>query len=205
MIRGLVVPLSPAEVVTRALYLAGETRGGMLDDYVRQPTDVCPVGYYRLKGYNGGKDPTASDPFDRWHLDGGEQTNITSDCMGGAAWCSGFDRYQPQRFAHIYKGWINTDSIIMDASGPRRCFAPLDRPESGAMIVCRSGSRGHKVGHVGVVVSYRASEWSPYYAECWQAIGVVDIAARDGRANRRTTGRGWFDTGAVFVRSIMEP
>lgn len=198
--RGRVVPLTPAQVVTRALYLAGERFGADLDEHVRSPAERCPVGYYRLPDHNGGTDPTAPDPFSRWS-DGGSPRR-TSDCIGGAAWCSGFDRYQPQRFAHIYSGWINTDSSLMDARGPARCFRDLGRPEPGALIVCRSGSRGHRVGHVGVVVSVPA-EWDPADLGCWQAIGVVDIAGRTGRANMRTTGRGWYRTEAGFLVSKM--
>lgn len=203
------MPLTPEQVVARALYLAGEVGADALDPYVRDPAPECPVIYYRLNGdrdglpaYNGGKDPTAPDPADRWSKPGSTFVNRTSDCMGGAAWCSGFDRLQEERFGHLYDGWINTNSMILDASGPRRCFVPLERPEPGCLVVCKSGSPGHKVGHVGVVVSVPAA-WDPSSRACWEAISVVDVAARDGRANRRTTGRGWFGTGALFVRSTM--
>jgi len=195
------VPLTPEQVVARALYLAGEVGADALDPYVRDPAPECPVIYYRLQDHNGGTDPTAPDPATRWRTDGG-LTAITCDCAGAAAWCSGYDRFQPQRFAHLYGGWINTNSMILDASGPRRCFVPLERPEPGCLIVCKSGSPGHKVGHVGVVVSVPAA-WDPSSRACWEAIGVVDVASRASRANRRTTGRGWFGTGALFVRSTM--
>lgn len=201
--RGLVVPLTPADVVQRALYLAGEAHGSKLDPFVREPAAVCPVASYMLREYNGGKDPQAPHPFARWRTDDGLPM-LTADCMGGAAWCSGFDRYQPRRFLHIYAGWINTDSMIQDALGPAKCFEALGRPSPGALIVCRSGSPGHRIGHVGVIVDVPA-EWLASARECWDAIGVVDVAARRGRANRRTTGRGWFGSGAVFVRSLMRP
>jgi hypothetical protein len=207
--RGLVVPLTPEQVVKRALYLAGEVGADELDEYVRDPAPVCPTIYYRLNGahdglgnYNGGKDPTAPDPADRWCKPGSTFVNVTSDCVGGAAWCSGFDRYQPVRFGHLYSGWINTNSMILDASQDKRCFVPLDRPEPGCLIVCKSGSPGHAVGHVGVVVD-APDEWDPSLRLCWESIGVVDVASRQGRANRRTTGRGWYNTGALFLRSIM--
>jgi hypothetical protein len=158
MTRGAVVQLAPTDIVARALYLAGEVTSAELDQHVRNPAKVCATGYYRLKDHNGGKDPTAPDPFTRW------QGNITSDCMGGAAWCGGFDRYQPARLP-LYDGWINTDSMVMDVP----------------------------------------AEWDRTRRECWEAIGVVDIAARKGRANRRTTGRGWFGAGAVFAVSTMRP
>ncbi len=202
MTRGLVLPLTPVQVVTRALYLAGEMTSDALDAHVRNPARECPVITYQLKTYNGGKDPTAPDPADRW-LDGPGR-RVTSDCMGGAAWCSGFDRYQSKRFAHIYEGWINTDSMILDAKWTAKCFRALARPEPGSLIVCKSGSPGHRIGHVGVVV-FVPAEWDPQYLGCWKAIGVVDIAGRSGRANKRTTGAGWFGTGAMFLRSLMQP
>lgn len=198
--RGMVVPLTPAQVVTRALYLVGARSGHELDAHVRSPAEVCPTIYYRLPDHNGGDDPTAPDPASRWVTDGGTNA-VTSDCVGGAAWCAGFDRFQPKRFG-FYSGWINTNSMLLDARGPAKCFDDLRRPEPGTLIVCRSGSRGHKVGHVGVVVSVPA-EWDARQLGCWQALGVVDIAGRSGRANMRTTGRGWWLTDAGFLRSKM--
>lgn len=204
MTRGLVVPLSPAEVVQRALFLAGEVTSAKLDRYLRASVPRCPTIYYRMEaGRNGGFDPTAPDPASRWQTDGGTWA-VTCDCVGGAAWCAGFDRYQPVRFDHLYGGWCNTNSIIIDASGPARCFVALARPEIGSMVVCKSGSPGHAVGHVGTIVSVPA-EWDATKRECWEAIGVVDVAGRKGRANMRTTARGWFGTGALFVRSRMIP
>jgi len=202
--RGTVVPLTPAEVVTRALYLAGEITSATLDRYMRSPPPMCPTIYYRLADHNGGSDPTAPDPASRWQTEAGTWA-VTCDCAGGAAWCAGFDRYQPDRFGHLYSGWINTNSMILDCEDQRRCFEPVGRPLPGTMIVCKSGSPGHAVGHVGTVVSYGLAEWDPTVKECWDAIGVVDVAGRQGRANKRTTGRGWRGTGALFVRSIMVP
>jgi hypothetical protein len=211
--RGLVVPLTALQIRQRALYLAGEVPLETLDEHVRRDRapSLCPTLYYLLKEHNGGKDPTAADPADWWSKPGSSTVNVTCDCIGGASWCGGWDRYQPVRFSHIYDGWINTDSMIMDARGPRRCFIPLERPEPGRFLVCASGSPGHQVGHISVCVGYKLAEWEPKARECWEAIQVVDVAARrnpDGspaRANRRTTGRGWYGTGALFTRSIMAP
>lgn len=235
MTRGIVLPLTAEQIVARALYLAGETSLDTLDDHVRrpfgQPADIpssvrCPEIFYLLHEHNGGKDPTASDPADRWSTDaelervrnGGPMApapfvNRTCDCIGGASWCSGFDRYQPVRFGHVpgYDGWINTDSMIWEATHTKRCFVDAGRPEPGTMIVCASGSLHHAIGHVGVVVGSKLAEWDPKVAACWSAIEVVNVAAyRDdhgnpARANRRTTGAGWFGTGALFCRSIMVP
>src|SRR5688572_19136032 len=128
-LRGLVLELTSDEIVNRLLYLAGKVDSSKLDKCVLNPAPTCVTGYYRLNGdhdgyapYNGGKDPTACDPFDRWRKTGKTFVNITSDCIGGQAWAHGFDRYQSSRFAHIYDGWINTDSMRMDVSrvlGPK--------------------------------------------------------------------------------------
>lgn len=204
MTRGVVVPLTAAERVLRMRYLAGLAKLHELDAHVRRDgaPDDCPALYYLLKEHNGGKDPTAPDPADRWMKPPSTFVNRTCDCIGGQAWCGGWDRYQPARFAHIYDGWINTDSMILDAKGPRRCFVPIDRPTPGDMVVCASGSRGHRVGHIGGIIAVPA-EWDATKLECWAAIEVVDVAARTGRANSRTTAAGWFGTGALFTRSVM--
>jgi hypothetical protein len=198
--RGKVLGLTLDQVAARARYLA---------------SPQCVAGYYRLNGekdglppYNGGKDPTAPDPFDRWVKPGGKNTNITADCIGGAAWCGGFDRYQPERFAHLYDGWINTDSMLMDAKGKAKCFVLLDRPTIGAFVVCPTKSPGHpKAGHIGTIIGVPA-EWDPEIVECWRALRVVDVASRGAsRANIETTGAGWYQARVQggFVRSVMTP
>lgn len=201
MTRGLVLGLSLDQVAARARYLG---------------SDECVVGYYRLNGasdglpaYNGGKDPRAADPFDRWHKPGSDFVNITSDCIGGASWCGGFDRYQPERFAHIYDGWINTDSMLLDAKGVARCFELLDRPTVGCFIVAPTGSPGHaKCGHIGTVVEVPA-EWDSGAIECWRLVKVVDVASRGAgvRANKETTAAGWFAARKQggWVRATMRP
>ncbi len=218
MTRGRVVSLTPEQVVTRALYLAGERTVHDLDDHVLVRTNTpegCPTIYYRLTEHNGGTDPTAPDPASRWSEEdatGISHPRITCDCMGGAAWCGGFDRYQPVRMRPSigYGGAFNTNSMILDITlsligNEVRSFESLRRPEPGSMIVCKSGSPGHTVGHVGTVVGYQLAEWDPTQRACWEAIEVVDVAGRKGRANKRTTGIGWRGTGALFVRSLMTP
>lgn len=207
MTRGLVVPLTAEQRVRRLLYLAGEASTHELDPYIvlRGDTqDECPAIYYRLKDFNGGKDPTATDPAVRWRKPGSTLENVTCDCMGAQAWAGGFDRYQPYRFVHVYGGWINTDSMRIDAGGAQRCFVKLDRPEPGCMVVFAAGAGGHAVGHVGGVIEVPA-EYAPEEREWWRELGVVDVAARIGRANRRTTGLAWYDQDPWFVRSIMTP
>lgn len=207
MSRGLVVPLSLAQVAARARYLAGEAAADGLDPHVRSPAPSCVAGYYQLKDHNGGKDPTAPDPFDRWPFqdkDGGWHTAITADCIGGASWCGGWDRFQPIRFSHIYGGWINTDSMLMDARGPAKCFVELGRPEPGCYVVCKSGSPGHVVGHIGTIVGVPL-EFDPKERDCWKALDVVDVASTGSgkRANTLRTAAGWFGTNAGFIRSVM--
>ena len=212
--RGLVVPLTADQIVARASYLArlpGATTE-TLDKYVRKPPAprMCDWIYYRLQDHNGGKDPCAIDPADRWVLTG--QTNRTSDCSGGNAWMHGFDRYQPKRMAAAvgYDGWWNTDSKIIDAtrivtakSGPR-CFEAEETPFLGAIIVCKSGSRGHKIGHEETVIDVPA-EWDPRERECWAAIKTSGIRGSGAHANGLGTGTGWWNTGAMFLRSVMTP
>lgn len=209
--RGAVVPLTPEQVVKRALYLAGKISIDELDPYVRKDgaPKMCPDIFYLLKGYNGGKDPTASDPADRWSNPGSTFVNRTCDCSGGNSWMHGFDRYQPVRGAHVYDGWFNTDSKIIDAKGPQKCFKSVGRPDPGTIIVCQSGSPGHTIGHEGCVVGYRGdlSKWDPKVAANWALIDVVDVAAVGAgkRANTLRTGRGWAGTGAMFLVSVMRP
>src|SRR5688572_8758056 len=129
MARGLVIDLTQSQILNRMRYLAGEIPLEELDDYIDKGTSrlrklggyeeaspgtptYCPDIFYLLKDYNGGKDPTAPDCATRWSKPGASFVNRTSDCIGGMAWAGGFDRYQPERFSHIYDGWINTDSMI---------------------------------------------------------------------------------------------
>jgi hypothetical protein len=206
MARGLVVTLTPAQVVARARYLAGQVDASALDEHVREPALWCPTLVYRLPWPNGGADPTAPHPG-MLH-----EGALRCDCSGGVAWCSGFDRWQRDRMRQAvraagYDGWWNTDSKILDVTLPlgdeQACFVDVGRPEPGSILTCKSGSRGHRVGHEAIVIGYRGAEWDPAVRDLWALIDVVDVAARGGRANRASTGRGWAGTGARFVRSVM--
>lgn len=209
MARGVVVPLTRADRRQRALYLAGEATIDTLDVFVRKAgaAKMCPSLTYRLKVFNGGKDPRAADP----------STGILGyrfcDCMGGACWCQGCDRYQPARFSP-YKGWMNTDSAMIEArmKSPR-CWIRVPTPIAGDVMVCETGSPGHeKCGHVSTIVGYKLDRFDWKDRDCWEAIEAVDVAFRSGRANRRTTGRGWFAPAQItpqpltmFLRWIGTP
>lgn len=222
MTRGVALGLSLDQVHTRLLYLGGLVPASKLDDHVTDRHDAhrvdgydhtdehgdffCTSLYYLLKDHNGGKDPTALDPADRWSFPGKTFVNRTADCIGGMAWAGGFDRYQPTRFHHIYDGWINTDSMIQDATRDKRCFTTLDHPEPGCFVVCASGSRGHGIGHIGGVIQV-ADKFDYHNDHSWSTTMIVDVAAWGPgiRANTKHSMLGWFNTNAVFVKSIMTP
>ncbi len=220
----VVFPLSDAQRVTRARYLAGLASARELDIYVRQDSqslaaygygvdyESCLDLYYLLSPHNGGMDPGAPDPATRWTKAGKTFVNRTVDCSGGNAWMQGFRRWQRKRFAHIYGGWINTDSKIYDARGPALCFRDEGYPIPGCIITCISGSPGHKVGHEGTVIEV-PSDFSWDNRLSWEQTKVVDCAARNGRSNALSSALGWFSSGqwldsnsrrgTMFLRSIM--
>lgn len=207
--RGLVVPLIGSERLIRMLYLAGKVGIDALDGFVRKDNAPmkCPDIFYLLKRYNGGKDPTAPDPADRWSTPGSSFVNRTCDCIGGMAWAGGWDRYQPDRFSHIYDGWINTDSMRMDAGNRAKCFKRISSPEEGCYVVYGSDpqKKTHRVpvGHIGGVVKLpsgldlKDKNW-------WKELQVVDIASRSPKpANRLTTGLGWHGKDPWFIVPTM--
>jgi hypothetical protein len=213
--RGTVVPLTDDQIVARAMYLAGKASIDTLDTYVRKDgaPEMCPTIYYLLKGYNGGKDPTASDPADRWSKQGSTFINVTCDCSGGNSWMDGHDRFLEDlmRPSVGYGGWFNTDSKILDATlplkpGEKRCFEADSLPNRGRIIVCKSGSPGHKVGHEGRITGYRGdiTKFDPKNPLHWDLIDVVDVSSRGAgkRANNLRTGRGWSGTGALFLKFV---
>lgn len=223
MSRGRVLPLTQQERVQRMLYLVGDVPLHTLDNSIDKRPQVvlafdgygsnvtpsaihCASGYYLLKEHNGGKNPRAVDPFDRWTNEGSRFINRTGDCISAAAWTGGWDRFQPVNFKHIYEGWINTDSMILDCHGAQKCFVPLAEPEDGCYIVCASGAPGHKVGHIGCIPHAPKSGFDKKDKKAWEALKVVNIASMGAgnRANVWTTGRGWFGTGALFVRPQLQ-
>lgn len=208
--RGLVLPITAQQRVQRALYLAKLADIDSLDMWVRKQgaPQRCLDLYYLLKDHNGGKDPTAPHCADVWHetdAKGVKHERRTSDCIGAASWIGGWDRYQPIRFAHIYDGWINTDSMRKDASGPAKCFQRIDAPVSGCYVVAGSGSPGHKIGHIGTVVG-NCVGFDRKQRASWERLEVVDVASRGARpANQLTTGLGWYGCDAWFIVPVMKP
>lgn len=199
MTRGVVLGLTLDEIADRAVALG---------------SPGFAVGYYLLKEHNGGKDPTAPDPFDRWPFkghDGQEHEACTCDCIGGACWCGGFDRYQPVRFAHIagYDGWINTDSMLIDATGPAKCFVVLPRPVRGCFLVAPTGAPGFlKCGHI-ITLHTIPEDFDFDDIESWKKMLGTDVALMgSNRANTTHDATWWFSArnhGAKFVQSIMTP
>lgn len=196
MTRGLVLGLSLDEVAARARALGSP-------DFVD--------GYYLLKDHNGGKDPSADDPFDRWSAPGHTFVNRTADCIGGASWCGGFDRYQPDRFS-LYDGWINTDSMLAEAKGVAQCFELLSAPVPGCFVVARTGAPGFNAcGHIGTVYAAPPADlWRVDDGDLWKRVLITDVAARGTqRANTSHSAEWWMAAvragSGAFVRSIMTP
>lgn len=215
--RGLVVPLTTDQIIARARYLAQLADSSTLDPHVRNPRPMCRSFYYRLADHNGGTDPTAPDCATDWQetdASGLVHPRYTSDCSGANAWIHGHDRYQPKRMAPAvgYSGYWNTNSKIIDATrtitnpakqGPR-CFVAEPVPRPGLIVVCKSGAPGHKVGHEETIIEVPA-EWDPRERECWALVKTSGSRGSGKQANGPGTARGWFNTGALFLRSVMEP
>lgn len=224
MTRGLVLSLNQQQIVNRARFLAGEIDLSALDsnidlstlpggyDMSRGAAQRCADIYYLLQEHNGGSNPLAVDPADRWYMPGGHFLNRTADCVAGAAWDGGWDRFQPVRFAHLYDGSINTNSMILDALGPARCFIRLLKPEPGCYVVAPTGALGFEVcGHIGTVIEV-PDDFEYDNLAGWLATKIVDIAFRTpARANQRSHAGPWFrgrDQGkgglvSIFAKSIM--
>lgn len=144
---------------------------------------------YHLKYPNGGTDPEAINPQDM-HTGG-------CDCIGFAAWCAGFDRYQPKKFP-LYDGYINTDSMVMEATQWGRWFTFLDKPEPGCFIVSPSYFSKLRlkrvIGHIGVVVD--ASEYGTKGLAGLQVVHCSSSnAKRPGNKNKSAV---WKTDGLVW-------
>lgn len=119
------------------------------ESVVRATTAVHTHREVRYRLSEGGKDPshrTCATPDPRGRP--------ASDCIGFVTWASGIPRFRPHLFS-TYGGWINTDSAIIDARGPRQGFVEIPRWQAavGDWVVYGRRYLGLAPGHVGIVTS----------------------------------------------------
>lgn len=199
MTRGLVLPLTLDQIADRAVRLGSP--------------DFVSI-YYRMDMHQGGTDPTAPDPADRWQHqgdDGKMHEAITAECIAGAVWCGGFDRVQRVRMAHVYEGDINCNSMVIEATKFGRCFKVLPKPVRGCFLVAPTGAPGFEsCGHI--ITLHTVPEPDAFDIDdikCWEATLGTDIASRGPhRANTTHDATWWFRArhhGAIFVVSTMQP
>jgi hypothetical protein len=160
----------------------------------------------------GGRDPKAKTPLTK------RLGKWGSDCIGFVLWCLGHDRYQPETF-ELYDGWINTDSLMMDAKGARSWYAPVAIPEPGDVVVFPSIYKDGKrirMGHIGLVVEVPADMPENVYGlpaaerRAWLAkVIVIDCAAASARKpyaiSETTAAASWDKSDAMFARCVREP
>lgn len=146
--RGTYIPLTDDQVVKRA----------------KEHLDCWVIEYLLEPGKNGGTDPRATHCGTVWDRDPGPKTRTvaTSDCIGLAAYCSGWDRRQPD--FPFWGGWVNTDSLCAAAEDGSPWVIEYADPGPGRLIVYpsyrkllgRDAATGRRVlgrrvpGHVGV-------------------------------------------------------
>lgn len=158
----------------------------------------------------GGRSPSTSTPFTT------KNSQTGSDCVGFTCWCLGHDRFQPTSFPH-YGGWINTDSLLMDARGNRTWYDVVARPEPGDVVVFPSVHKDGKrvrIGHIGLVVAVPDDfpddfSFTRDDRRVWlERVGVIDCA---GSVARRARGRAvagttaaasWDKPDALFCRLV---
>ena len=124
------------------------------------PPDALPslLRYNILPGHNGGTDPTAPHPGQPSY---GRRV-WTADCIGAVCWGFGTDRKQTARFG-TYGGSMNTDSVIIDATGPQDLWVAVpwkdarvgDAVVYGGTIDPVTGKR--HPGHIGLVSAVDAT------------------------------------------------
>jgi hypothetical protein len=160
----------------------------------------------------GGRSPTADTPFTV--RDG----RTGSDCVGFTCWCLSHDRYQPKTFT-TYGGWINTDSLMMDAHGPCEWYAPQPKPEPGDVVVFPSlhhDGKMTRMGHIALVVDVPADMPDDVYAlpaaerrQWLTRVRVIDCAAAHGRVphavSETTAAASWDKPDAMFARCLRVP
>lgn len=155
MARGLLLDLTPAEVVARALSAA-----------IVVEDREARIWYSSARGRNGGSDPEALTCASLWHDPAAaNHVRATADCVGFMAWAAGFDRYQPVRAKPSYGGWMNQASILMETRRIGGMFRAIPVPELGAIAVIgdirdAAGQRT-RPGHVGIVVALDGRDVKP--------------------------------------------
>lgn len=174
MTRGAVRPTTRTEAVQRALAMITAIPAAPAG----APADAGhrPIAY-RLKDFNGGRDPYAPHCAD-WSY--GLRTP-TADCIGFVLWASGVDRYQPG-----YKGsrdeWLNCASLLDDADGAKVWCSPVSHVEAapGDWLVTPD--------HIGMIV--RPDGTTIDETEASEHL-VVDCSPRHGRSRAVNTGYPW--------------
>lgn len=198
MARSKTRPTKQSESVVRAMSMVGFRP----EKPSSAPPDWKPMLIqYRLEaGFNGGSDPFAPHPAS-WSF--GRRTP-TCDCSGFVAWCCGYSRYHED--FPLYGGYVNTDSMLQDATGQKEWFEEVEYPEPGCLIVYGAIYKGTvrtRVGHVGLVTGVAAAEWDPRNPQ-FDRLLVTHCSSgnvkRTGAAIQQTTGSIWQKSGAKLVR-----
>jgi hypothetical protein len=84
----------------------------------------------------------------------GPARNGGCDCSGFVCWALGLSRITRHPLYIAFNGgWINTDSIVHDASRRTGFFERLDVPVPGCVIVYPKKGSGKPYGHIGIVTS----------------------------------------------------
>lgn len=157
----------------------------------------------------GGRDPKAETPFTK------KEGKLGSDCVGFTCWCLGHDRYQPSTFP-LYDGWINTDSLMLDARGRRTWYTDVATPQPGDVVVFPSihnNGKRIRMGHIGLVVEVPtgmpAGVWSRHDRREWlERVRVIDCAGASGRRLRghaiaeTSAAASWDKPDAIWARLV---
>jgi hypothetical protein len=148
----------------------------------------------------GGRSPETPTPFTS------RNGKLGADCIGFVLWAWGIDRYQPKSFP-FYDGWINTDSMLSDALGPKTTFDVVSPRNvfAGCAAVYPSiwkKSKMIRMGHIGMVVNV---PYPKILDQWYKDVTVVDCAAAlvrrvKGRAVGYRSAAIWNKPDAHFVR-----
>ncbi len=200
---------TPSQLVERiAIWLKNEQKATRREIAVERARAMAKVKSLYVLGA-GGRDPKAKTPHTK------RNELVGSDCVGFTCWALQHDRYQPETF-EIYDGWLNTDSIMMDARGPQDWYAEVSRPEPGDVVVFPSIHRDGKrvrMGHIGLVVE--APDGMPENVHrlahdqrlLWLSrVKVIDCAASSKRKpyaiSETTAAASWNKPDAMWARCV---